>query len=131
MSKTVFFQSKKSYFPQISRLFTEHLFFWVIFGVFVGVLASFLTLKPLYFHDVLSQIDLTQLASRKDEKELTRSYEEWKRIVEAKPEYRDAFVMLAWYAKELGKTEEEKIYIQKIIALDPSYSIPEVFLMEK
>jgi len=62
---------------------------------------------------------------------LTRSYDRWKQIVEQKPEYRDGYVMLAWYAQELGKPEDAKGYLQKAQGLDPNYSIPEVLLLER
>ena len=131
MPKITFFRPKKQYLPQISRLFTEHLFFWAIFGVFSGVLASFLAWNPVSAKDALPGISLTQLSSNKDVTELTRSYDEWKRVVEEKPEYRDGYVMLAWYAKELGKTDEVLRYLQKIGSLDPNYSVPEMLQIER
>lgn len=72
-----------------------------------------------------------KIASSKETVSLTRSYDQWKRIVEQKPEYRDGYVMLAWYAQELGKTDEAAVYLQKIQSLDPSYAVPEVLQMEK
>ena len=62
--------------------------------------------------------------------EAKRSYEEWKQVVEKRPDYRDGYIMLAWYAQELGKTEEAQASIQKVMALDPNYPIPEVFQAE-
>jgi len=72
-----------------------------------------------------------KIVTSKEIVSLTRSYDQWKRIVAQKPEYRDGYVMLAWYATELGKADEAAIYLQKIQSLDPNYTIPEVLLMER
>ena len=65
-----------------------------------------------------------------DTSPLLASYDTWKQVVNSNPEYRDGYVMLAWYATQLGKKDEVLGYIQKIRTLDPNYSFPEVFNVE-
>ena len=131
MKDTAFFQTKNRYLPQISRLFTVRPLFWIIFGLTCGAVASFLLWNPLFMRTKGLHPNSFKTASSKETVTLTRSYDEWKRIVEQKPEYRDGYVMLAWYAQELGKIEEAKGYLQKAQSLDPNYAIPEVLLMER
>jgi len=131
MGKTTFFRIKRPYLPQIPRLFTAGPFFWITFGLTCGAVASFLLLNPLFMGTKALHPNSFKIASSKETVTLTRSYDGWKRIVEQKPEYRDGYVMLAWYAQELGKTDEAAVYLQKIQSLDPSYTIPEVLLMER
>lgn len=131
MKKTAFFRVKKSYFPQISRLFTERPVFWAFSGLLFGIVASFMIWGFSAIKQVLAHPVAFTIETHKDTAALTRSYNEWKQVVEEKPAYRDGYVMLAWYAKELGKEEEEEAYIQKIMALDPSYTIPEVLQVDR
>jgi hypothetical protein len=121
MAKNAFFQSKNRYLPHISRLFSVRLIFLVIVGVFFGILASILLqIQPRQILAVSSQ----NLAKSE------ASYNEWKQIVAERPDYRDGYMMLAWYSRELGKNEEAKSYIQKVLALDPNFIVPEIFLGE-
>jgi len=131
MKRTSFFRVKQPYLPQFSRIFTERPIFLGISGLLCGAAASFLLWSPAVHNEALSRIKSLNPASIKEKADLLRSYDEWKRIVEEKPEYRDGFVMLAWYAKELGKTDEEKTYLQKVKNLDPNYALPEVLQIEK
>ena len=130
MKKTAFFQSKKQHLPQIPRLFTAHPVFWIILGIICGVVASFILWKQPKTTSIITSKITFEAASNTRMIEAKRSYEEWKQVVEKRPDYRDGYIMLAWYAQELGKTEEAQASIQKVMALDPNYPIPEVFSAE-
>ena len=129
--KTTFFRAKQSYLPHISRLFTVRPISLLVSGLMCGFLASFLVWSLPLFYSVLSHSNDFPIAVNRDVPALTRSYDQWKQVVADKPEYRDGYVMLAWYAKELGKTEETDGYIQQIKKLDPNYPLPEMLTVEK
>jgi len=130
MSKIGFFTRKKHYLPRISRLFSVRPFFWIISGLIFGIVASFLLWNPPFFTNIFSRPSGFHFGMSKDNSTLLQSYDQWKQIIEEKPEYRDGYVMFAWYAQELGKTGEAKIALQKAQSLDPNYPIPEVLQME-
>jgi len=50
----------------------------------------------------------------------------WKKITEEKPDYRDAFVMAAVFAYQLGNKPEAVALINRAFALDPSPAIHEL-----
>ena len=128
MGKTLFFRSKHPYLPQISRLFSVRPLFWVIGGLVFGILASIFVFRktPVFFDTrVLSVVQ------KKEHGNLEASYDYWKEVVRVRQDYRDGYIMLAWYSQQLGKTDELIEYTKKVKDMDPNYSIPEVLLMEK
>jgi hypothetical protein len=131
MKKTAFFKVKQPYITQFSRIFTVRPIFWIISGLISGILASFVLWKHPFTGDEIPHQSILDVASNSQISIAQRSYEEWKQIIEKRPDYRDGYVMLAWYARELGKPDEAHAHIQKAVALDPNYSIPEAFRVEK
>jgi len=128
MKKTAFFKIKRPYLPQISRLFSVRPLFWVIGGLVFGILASIFVFRktPVFFDTrVLSVVQ------KKEHGNLEASYDYWKEVVRVRQDYRDGYIMLAWYSQQLGKTDELIEYTKKVKDMDPNYSIPEVLLMEK
>lgn len=131
MEKTAFFRSKQRYFPQFSRSFSARPFLWISLGLVFGWLASNIlwtqTHKSArsFFPTPFSTALTTETSAAQ------KSYEQWKHVVEKQPDYRDGYLMLAWFSKKLGQSDEARTYIQKVMELDPSYSIPEVFSIEK
>jgi tetratricopeptide (TPR) repeat protein len=128
MKDTAFFQTKNRYLPQISRLFSVRPFFWVIGGLVFGVLASIFVFHktPVFFDKRVLSVD-----QNKEHGNLEASYDYWKEVVRVRQDYRDGYIMLAWYSQQLGKTDELIEYTKKVKDMDPNYSIPEVLLMEK
>ena len=57
-------------------------------------------------------------------------YEKWRDVVSAHPDYRDGYIMVAWYAKILGKQDDVNTSLQHVANLDPTYAVPEVLLAE-
>lgn len=102
----------------------------VVFGLFFGGLASFFVWKGVSLGSSQPIVAGSKVVSQVQTDQVERSYEEWKQVVEKRPDYRDGYVRLAWYARELGKTEEEQSYLQKIRQLDPNYQIPQVLVAE-
>ena len=131
MKKTAFFQSKNRNLPHISRFFSAKPLLWIILGASCGVIASFFVWKHYNTQAILTFQTIPKAISRTDELFLERSYEQWQKIVERKPDYRDGYLMLAWLSKKLGKTEEERTYLHEALSLDPNYSVPEVLQVEK
>jgi len=129
MKKRPFFSIKRSYLPQISRLFTVRTLIWVVLGCLSGFLASILIWKPALPTSLFLKAERSFSEMRKDTHSLNQGYSQWKQLIGEKPEYRDGYIMLAWYARELGKTEEADGYIQKALALDPNYKIPEIMMV--
>jgi len=127
--RTTFFRTNKSYLPHFSRIFTERPLAFILPGLFCGILASLLLLKPFIFAN--NPKTTLPLIPNKQRSTYVQSYETWKEIIAEKPEYRDGYVMLAYYAQEIGKTDEAKEYLQRVLSLDPNYQIPEVFSMEE
>ena len=128
MKKTAFFTSKKIFLPQISRLFSVRPFFWVIGGLVLGVLASIFVFRktPVFFDKrVLSVVQ------KKEHGNLEASYDYWKEVVRVRQDYRDGYIMLAWYSQQLGKTDESIKYTKKVKDMDPNYAIPEILQVEK
>ncbi len=63
--------------------------------------------------------------------DLLTSYRYWKDIVSTRPDYRDGYLMLAYYAKELGNSDEAAGYLEKVRSIDPNYQFPEILEVEK
>lgn len=51
---------------------------------------------------------------------LASQFDHWKAIAQERPDYRDAFVMAAAYAYQLGNKEEARALINRAFALDPT-----------
>jgi tetratricopeptide (TPR) repeat protein len=130
MKQTTFFRVNRPYLPRISRIFPERVLIFLFSGLFIGIIASYLAMNPqlVKVHPISTALPLVPNTKRST---FVRSYEVWKNIVAQKPEYRDGYIMLAYYAKEIGKSDESKEYLKKVLSLDPNYQIPEVLLVEK
>lgn len=115
-------------FPRISRVFTVRpfrilatIFFWVFCAAF------FLGngwLRHEFFIEILKKSSEEPPASSvlgaQVEQKLEISYEFWKRVIQEKPDYRDAYVQLAIVTSQLKKTDEAKMYIERAAELDPN-----------
>jgi len=129
MSKTAFFKTPKShYLPQISRLFSERPPFWVIGGLVLGILASIFVFRktPVFF-----DTHVLGVVQNKEPGNLQAAYDYWKEVVRMRQDYRDGYIMLAWYSQQLGKTDESIEYTKKAKDMDPNYAIPEILQVEK
>jgi tetratricopeptide (TPR) repeat protein len=128
MEKTSFFSIKQSYLPQISRLFSVRPLFWVIGGLVFGILASIFVFHktPVFFDKRVLGVD-----QNKEHGNLEASYDYWKEVVRVRQDYRDGYIMLAWYSQQLGKTDELIEYTKKVKDMDPNYAIPEILQVEK
>lgn len=78
-------------------------------------------------HQVLgkkSYLNLEKLWQKKyylDPKDLQKLILAWKKIAAEKPDYRDAFLHLAWLHYQIYEDEKAKDYLQKTIELDPNF----------
>lgn len=64
---------------------------------------------------------LQTLASWQNEKaSIARSYDYWKAIAAAKPDYRDAYISLTVLSFRLGKTDEAHAWLAKAQTIDPN-----------
>jgi len=131
MKKSAFFTSQKSQLlPHISRLLSARSVFWIIFGLILSIFVLVMwQVQPQRIVDTASRAS-KQLIFNEKTVRFRASYEEWKQVVETRPDYRDGYIMLAWYARTLGEQKEADEYIKKVLTLDPSYKIPEVLSAE-
>lgn len=48
----------------------------------------------------------------------------WEQIASSSPTYRDAYVQLANLHSQLGNTDQAKVYISKVLEIDPNWLAP-------
>ena len=70
--------------------------------------------------DLLNQWD-------REPERLRRQYQFWQNIVTERPDYRDAYMMLASLAYELSRTSDARMYIRKALRLDPNFRTAQDF----
>lgn len=76
--------------------------------------------------DVLgvSTTSLKTLAKwEQEEKKIEEQYIFWQSVAASKPDYRDAYIQLAYLAYQLEKFDEARAWIAKAVTLDPN-SLP-------
>lgn len=131
MRQSAFFTLRKNQLlPHISRLLSARSAFWIIVGLILGIfILTIWQVQPQRIADIAVH-PFKQLVFDEKTAHFRSSYEEWKQVVETRPDYRDGYIMLAWYAHMLGEQKEADNYIRKVLTLDPSYNIPEVFSAE-
>lgn len=74
--------------------------------------------------------DLLQTLTRWEEEAATfeKKYAFWQTVAGARPDYRDAFVILAALAYQLGKLDEARSWLERAFTLDPNSSTVEAFV---
>ena len=126
MKETAFFQSRTHYFPHIPRLFTARVCLWIVFGLFVGGLASYVFSKQTDLFRPFQQ-QVLGVTMKQDEAQNKSSYAYWKDVIEKRPDYRDGYLMAAWYAQKLEIEDEARVLLQKATTLDPTFPLPDHF----
>lgn len=56
-----------------------------------------------------------------DPKDIRQLIAGWEKVVVEKPDYRDAYLQLAWLHYQIFENEKAKNYLQKALILDPNY----------
>lgn len=96
------------YFPSISRRITEPI--------------GLLLLVILFFLIAFALKNLSDYNSSKSERtELEKQTKYWENVVVQRPDYRDAYLQLAILEYRLGDKEEAKVYLEKVLILDPNF----------
>ncbi len=110
-------------FPHISRFFSASVL-WGLLLAFVGLNAFAAANYPLAYSDKLfsealgREITVSQVLGATAKDEQHRDY--WKQIVKEHPDYRDAYIALAYIAYKEGETQEAVSYIHEASDLDPN-----------
>jgi len=112
-------------FPQIPRFFSAAILFlalWAGFGFLLGI--NSLGLKP---NSSTNEEVLGITASESGHLRDTLTY--WLSIAEKNPDYRDAFIMAASAAYQLGNNNQTSDLLHLAHALDPTF--PVILEMQK
>jgi len=107
---------KKGFFPSISRFITEK---WkiILVGLVSVVILFGIALQGLLLSQNLKEVDELQKGKVKLASEL--SY--WQQVVKEYEGYRDAYFRIASLQFSLGKVDEAKESLEKVLSLDPNF----------
>lgn len=110
--------TSRLHFPQILRKITaKTLWRWLIALIIVSILLLQLAQLGKTLYQNYYDAQLKQAEKQKLENEIS----EWKRVVSLRPDYRDAYFELAVLTYRLGRLDETKQYLAKVLELDPNY----------
>jgi len=70
--------------------------------------------------DLLNQWD-------REPERLRRQYQFWQTIVTERPDYRDAYMMLASLTYQLSRTSDARLFVRKALQLDPNFRTAQDF----
>ncbi len=117
-------------FPHISRFFPAHVFrslvswaklfaAWTAVGLLISI-NKLTGIQPPVASDTLTDKAVLGAATAPHVLEAQLSY--WKKLIEEKPDYRDAYIMAAFLSYQLGEKGQTKEFLQKALTLDPNSS---------
>lgn len=99
---------KLNVFPQIIRIFSASLLWGSLTGVvFVNILN-------------VPQSSTNVLGAQTEKQRVEQDYAFWQSVIQEKPDYRDAYLVLGSLAYQLSRIEEGKTYADKALELDPN-----------
>lgn len=109
-------KSKLSFFPRIFRFITEE---WklILTSFASGLILIAIVIQGLGLYQNIKEQQKTKIEREKLIKEL--SY--WKSTASQYKNYRDVYFKIAALEYELGNIEESKIYVKKVLDIDPSF----------
>lgn len=111
-------QQLRLFFPQILRKITAiHLWRWLVALFIASILILQLVNMAQILYDNYREARLKQAQERLIETEIQK----WKRVVAVRPDYRDGYFELAILTYRLGRLDKTRLYLEKVLALDPNY----------
>lgn len=120
--------SSKKFSPHISRIIPAGNFAkaslpkWFSFRFLILLIfLSILLLQASQFTSYLYDRYLAQTQKQGEIQEIEAKITHWQEVVKEKPDYRDAYFELALLSYRLKRITEAKMYLEKVLELDPNY----------
>lgn len=114
----------KPEFPSNSRSIPESVFAFVReekYVLLASLSGAFFFCLMLY---MIVQLSISLQVQKRADGERARVTQEmvfWQGVVADRPEYRDGYFMLAVLAYRLGKKQEARVNVEKVLEIDPNF----------
>lgn len=107
----------KTQFPNIFLKFTE-----VPKKIILSIFVSLILLLSI----IIVVLDIKNLLVKKEvlERDREKVIEQigyWKSVVEKRKDYRDGYFQLSVLSYQIGKKDEAKVYLEKVMQIDPNF----------